>query len=250
MDDIQQQSDNVENEISADTGVLASEIDGDDDGDVGAAPALPQSELEALAAKIEALLFVSSRPMAARRLGELLGHTSVTPIRQACDWLAAQYVGRAFQLVRLAGGYQLQSRPEFEEVVLKLQRQRKAQKLTPGALETLAIVAYKQPITRNELDAIRGVSSDHHVRTLSERNLIRITGRQPVTQGMGAALYGTTVEFLNAFGLRSISQLPTQADLGMTSTSGENADDGQSDDEDPSEEVALEVIEVRHADGK
>ncbi|MCK6440002.1 MAG: SMC-Scp complex subunit ScpB [Planctomycetes bacterium] len=178
-------------------------------------PELDADEVPALAKRMEALLFVSPRPMSVRRLAELLGLTSVVPVRQAAAYLKPTYDGHAFELRELAGGYQFMTTPEFEAEVLKLQKQKKAQKLTPGALETLAVIAYKQPITRQEIDNIRGVSSDHHIRALAERDLVKVVGRKTDgTFGGGApALYGTTTQFLNEFGLKSLSELPVTDDM-------------------------------------
>ncbi len=132
-----------------------------------AAQAKPMTDAEvtALSLRVEALLFVSAKPLAPRRIADLLGIASVIPIRRAAALLATACTGRSYELREHAGGYQLMTRPEFEKDVLLLQRERKAQKLTPGALETLAVVAYKQPIGRTELDSIRGAGSDHHIRS-------------------------------------------------------------------------------------
>jgi segregation and condensation protein B len=184
--------------------------------DPATAPAMSDAEIAALSLRVEALLFVSAKPLAARRIAELLGLTSVIPIRRAAEKLAASCESRSFELREHAGGYQFMTRPAHENDVLLLQRQRRAQKLSPGGLETLAVIAYKQPITRTELEAIRGSGSDHHIRALSERGLIRIVDRkreEGTIGGMGAALYGTTTQFLDEFGLGTLSELPTHDDL-------------------------------------
>lgn len=178
----------------------------------------PIVELEGiaeLARRMEALLFVSSRPMSAKRLADLLELDSIVPIREAADYLNEQYAERAFELRLLAGGYQLLTRAALEPEVLKLQKQRKAQKLTPGALETLAIIAYKQPIPRQDIDNIRGVQSDHYIRQLAERHLIRVVGRggDGSFGGSNPALYGTTTTFLDEFGLKSLKELPQEEDM-------------------------------------
>lgn len=194
-----------------------AEVHPDIDDNPATAPALSDADVGELAARVEALLFVSPRPLNVRRIAELLGFSSVIPIRRAAAILREAYAARAFELRETAGGYQLMTRPEFEADVVKLSRVRRAQKLSQGALETLAVVAYKQPITRAELDAIRGAASDHHLRTLGERGLVRVTGRQRAegTFGGGAALYGTTTAFLDEFGLGSTGELPREGDLGM-----------------------------------
>jgi segregation and condensation protein B len=197
-------------------------------GDVITGAAIPQ---DALAARLEALLFVHSRPVAARRLAELAGLTSVIPVKQALELLQKRYNdhGSAFTLQDLAQGYQLTTRPVHDALLHQLVREREAQKLSPATLEALAIIAYKQPIGRADLDNIRGAGSDHLVRNLLDRGLIKVTDRDS-SKG-NAALYGTTAEFLRAFGLRSISELPTEGDLAApTETEG--------DDEGPAVEQA------------
>ena len=180
-------------------------------GDVIAASALPQ---DTLAAKLEALLFVHSKPVSTRRLAELVGLTSVIPINQALELLQKRYeeMGSAFTLQELAKGFQLTTRPEHDPLLSQLVRQREAQKLSPATLEALAIIAYKQPLGRSDLENIRGAGSDHLVRALMDRGLIKVTERDTTKPG-NPALYGTTAEFLRAFGLRSISELPQEGDL-------------------------------------
>jgi len=173
--------------------------------------AIPQ---DALAAKLEALLFVHSRPVALRRLAELAGQGSVIPVRQALEFLAARYEssGSAFTLQNLAQGYQLTTRPEHDALLQQLVREREAQKLSPATLEALAIIAYKQPISRAELENIRGAGADHLVRTLMDRGLVKV-GERDTSKPGNPALYVTTAEFLRAFGLRDLRELPSQADL-------------------------------------
>ncbi len=189
-------------------------------GDIIAAGAIPQ---DALAAKLEALLFVHSRPVSARRLSELVGITSVIPVKQALDLLTRRYSehGSAFTLQNLAAGYQLTTRPEHDALLNQLVREREAQKLSPATLEALAIIAYKQPIGRNELENIRGAGSDHLVRALMDRGLVKVTERDTSKPG-SPALYGTTAEFLRAFGLRSLSELPSEGDLAAPTADDEN----------------------------
>ncbi|MEZ5990863.1 MAG: SMC-Scp complex subunit ScpB [Planctomycetota bacterium] len=216
------------------------EDEGSDDataaGDVIAGSALPQ---DALAARLEALLFVHSRPVAARRLAELVGLTSVIPVKQALELLQNRYNehGSAFTLQELAKGYQLTTRPEHDELLAQLVRQREAQKLSPATLEGLAIIAYKQPIGRQEIENIRGAGSDHLVRALLDRALIKVVERDS-SKG-NAALYGTTAEFLRAFGLRSISELPQEGDLAAP-----NVDEGDDDDSD----AVIEEAEINAPD--
>ena len=200
-------------------------------GDVVAASEIPQ---DALAAKLEALLFVHSRPVPARRLGDLLGVVSVIPVKQALELLMLRYdkSGSAFTLQNLANGYQLNTRPEHDELLSQLVRQREAQKLSPATLEALAVIAYKQPIGRHELENIRGAGCDHLVRALLDRTLVKVVKRDSEKPG-SPALYGTTAEFLRAFGLRTLSELPQEGDLATPS-----------DDEPAGDEVEISETEA------
>ncbi|MBE7491362.1 MAG: SMC-Scp complex subunit ScpB [Planctomycetes bacterium] len=202
-------------------------------GDIIAASAIPQ---DALAAKLEALLFVHSRPVSARRLAELVGLTSVIPVRQALEFLAARYdrTGSSFTLQNLAQGYLLTTRPEHDELLKQLVREREAQKLSPATLEALAIIAYKQPISRTELENIRGAGVDHLVRNLLDRGLVKVGDRDSAKPG-APALYVTTAEFLRAFGLRSLNELPTEADLAVGATDAGDAEVDQAPVSDPAD---------------
>lgn len=203
-------------------------------GDIIAASAIPQ---DALAAKLEALLFVHSKPVSARRLAELVEITSVIPIKQALEFLARRYdeTGSAFSLQNLAQGYMLTTRPEHDDLLKKLVREREAQKLSPATLEALAIIAYKQPISRTELENIRGAGVDHLVRALLDRGLVKVGDRDGSKPG-APALYVTTAEFLRAFGLKSIGELPTEADLSAGAQDAGDADVEQTQAADPGQE--------------
>jgi segregation and condensation protein B len=196
--------------------------------------AMPQ---DALAARLEALLFVHGKPVSARRLAELTGLTSVIPIKQALELLAARYeqAGSAFTLQELAKGYQLTTRPEHDGLLKQLVREREAQKLSPATLEALAIIAYKQPIGRGELENIRGAGSDHLVRALMDRGLVKVVERDSSKPG-NPALYGTTGEFLRAFGLRGLNELPTQGDLAAPNIDEDEAEIEQAQIRNPEEE--------------
>lgn len=201
-------------------------------GDVIALGAIPQ---DALMSKLEALLFVHSKPVSARRLGELVGLASVIPVKQALEALQKRYdaIGSAFSLQELAKGYALTTRPAHDDLLKQLVREREAQKLSPATLEALAIIAYKQPIGRGELENIRGAGSDHLVRALLDRGLVKVTERDSTKPG-NPALYGTTGEFLRVFGLRGISELPTEGDLAAPA-------DSDADDDEP----VIERAEVK-----
>ncbi|MBD3368350.1 MAG: SMC-Scp complex subunit ScpB [Candidatus Eisenbacteria bacterium] len=157
---------------------------------------------------VEALLFSSDTPVTLDRLCSVMEGHERSDIREAVERLAAEYdeQGRAFTIAKLAGGWQLYARPEYSKWIRDLNSSRSATRLSQAALETLAIVAYKQPIVRAEVEGVRGVDSSGVLSTLLKRNLIAIAGRAP---GMGRALmYRTTREFLRYFGLDSLTDLP------------------------------------------
>ena len=162
----------------------------------------------------EALLFASDEPVPAARLAQLLGKgADAKTVRKLVDDLNGEYAGqgRAFEVVEIAGGFQLLTRPEFKDWIAELHRHRRQDKLTPSAVETLAIVAYKQPIQRATVDDIRGVQTGPLLRSLLERGLIKVVGRQNVPGR--PILYGTSRLFLQHFGLKSLKDLPRVAEL-------------------------------------
>ncbi len=163
--------------------------------------------------QIEAILFVSDHPVSLSRLEGLLENVDRSQLRQYLAELGAEYEsqGRAFALQEIAGGYQLTTRPECAEAIAKLQKSRADHRLSTAALETLAIVAYKQPIGRADIESIRGVQSGPLLRALLDRGLVRVVGREE-TLGR-PVLYGTTERFLEILGLSSIRDLPRPEEL-------------------------------------
>ena len=161
---------------------------------------------------VEALLFAADEPVSARRLAAMIDGTTGSVADLVRD-LNAEYLReeRAFHVQEVAGGYRLVTRPEFATWVADLRASDSSPRLSQAALETLSIVAYKQPVTRAELESIRGVTVDGVLKTLVERELVRITGRE---EGMGRPLlYGTTDYFLEYFGLPSLDALPRPDEL-------------------------------------
>lgn len=157
-------------------------------------------------AAIEAMVFASPRPVAAREMGEILGidpRTADTIV----DDLRREYddEGRGMQIVFVAGGYQMATRPAHADYIARLNVGTR-QALSKPALETVAMIAYRQPITRAELETIRGVRVDGVLNTLIERGLVRPVGRKKAPGR--PVLYGTTPEFLRWFGLASLDDLP------------------------------------------
>ncbi|HEY1377787.1 MAG TPA: SMC-Scp complex subunit ScpB [Gemmataceae bacterium] len=163
---------------------------------------------DARLARLEAVLFAAEEPLAARRLAALAELADAADARRLVerlrDLLAAE--GSAFRVEELAGGYQLLTRPEFHPWLVRLRQTAGEPKLTGALLETLAIVAYRQPIMRADLEAVRGVHCGEALRQLMERGLVRIAGRD---DSLGRpVLYGTTKKFLQTFGLRDLRDLP------------------------------------------
>jgi segregation and condensation protein B len=159
---------------------------------------------EDLARALECLLFMSEEPLSARELGELL-ETPPGAVTAAMSGVTARYADSGLQVIEVAGGYRLCTRPEFGPYVERLHEPRRF-RLSQAALETLAIVAYRQPVTRPEIEAIRGVSADSAVNTLLERGLVREAGQK---QAPGRPMtYATTELFLLQFGLNHLSDLP------------------------------------------
>src|SRR5436305_15292911 len=159
---------------------------------------------------VEALLFASDTPLEAERIRDVLDLESAQAARELVEEVRARYQERGLMLVEVGGGYRLVTRPELAPWLVKLARARTKQRLSRPALETLAIVAYKQPVSRPEVDAIRGVNSDAVLENLLERRLIRIPGRKDAPGR--PYLFETTREFLVAFGLRDLGDLPKVED--------------------------------------
>lgn len=156
---------------------------------------------------LEALLFINERPIEVNELIQVL-ESSRSETEKALEELSSEYEqrGSGICIVKVAGGYQMCSAPEAETWVKKMYRERTKQKLSTASLETLAIIAYKQPITRVEIEAIRGVNVDGVARKLSELGLIKIAGRKDVVGK--PFLYITTRKFLEYFGINTLKDLP------------------------------------------
>jgi segregation and condensation protein B len=172
----------------------------------------PGGEGSRLKSILEALIFVSEQPISLDRMAGVLSDCSRARLKQVLDELEQDYEIRAgaLEIVKVANGYQFRTRAEFAPWIGRL-RQQKFTRLSRAALETLAIVAYRQPVTRAEAEAIRGVDSGAVLGTLLERRLLRILGRKDVAGR--PILYGTTQEFLELFGLNSLKDLPTLKEI-------------------------------------
>jgi segregation and condensation protein B len=161
---------------------------------------------------VEALILSSSEPISAVKLAEIIPYCKPGQAKDLVNELNTEYAeqDRAFEIWEVAGGYQLRTRAEFSGYLQKLQKER-ALRLSQAALETLAIIAYRQPVTRAEIEDVRGVDAGAVVKTLLERHLIRIAGQREVPGR--PMLYGTSRRFLEVFGLDDLKGLPTLREL-------------------------------------
>lgn len=162
---------------------------------------------------VEAVLFASDAPLSADEIARADEALDEDQVEDALQLLKAEYddAGRAFQIVELAEGYQVLTRPEYAPYLERFDNVPRQTRLSSPAIETLAIIAYRQPIGRLEVEYIRGVGASGVIRTLQERRLIDVVGR---SEGLGRPLlYGTTPDFLEHFGFKSLEDLPRPEDL-------------------------------------
>ncbi len=163
---------------------------------------------------IEAILFASDEPLSAERLVNIAEFNGgVKQVKKCIETLNEQYSqsGRAFRIEEIAGGFQMMTLPEYNNWLKNLLRQRADNKLSPAALETLAIIAYKQPIIRADVEGIRGVACGEMLRSLMYKGLVKIVGKAEI---LGRPLlYGTTKKFLEVFGLNDLKDLPKAEEL-------------------------------------
>lgn len=158
---------------------------------------------------LEALLFATSESLSLARITAILKEYDAAAVKEALSNLGerCEKEGRPYGLEEIGGGYRLLTRSEYGDYIRRLQKVARGDRLTPASLETLAIVAYKQPVIKAEVDAIRGVKSDGTLQSLLRRHLIRVVGRADV---LGRPLlYGTTKLFLDQFGLKNLDDLPS-----------------------------------------
>lgn len=200
-------------------------------------------------ARTEAILFLAREPLPSRKLAQLADLTDGTEARTLVRELNKLYdpQGCAFRVVEVAGGFQLMSRPQFSPWLRRLHSVPLEVRLSGPALETLAVVAYRQPVLRAAVEVIRGVQCGEILRQLMERDLVKIAGR---SEDLGRPfLYGTTKQFLRVFGLRAIDELPRREwfEVAELEASVESPEPSQSEDPeaDTSEEVVLEEVALK-----
>jgi segregation and condensation protein B len=171
-------------------------------------PSRDISDLETLKGIVEAVLFAATEPVPLRRLRGIVGRPASENMKKAVTALQEECrsAQRGVEIEEVAGGYRMVTNPDFSPWVMKIRATRREDRISQAALETLAIVAYKQPIPRAEVDAIRGVNSGDLLRRLLEKNLVKIVGK---AETLGRPLlYGTTKKFLEVFGLKDLKDLP------------------------------------------
>ncbi|MBI1852654.1 MAG: SMC-Scp complex subunit ScpB [Planctomycetes bacterium] len=198
-------SDEPHTEAAPESGVA---VEAQESSPPAEAPARP-----ALRSAVEAALFATAEPLTADRIAKAITGVDKRRVVAEIEALREEYraQNRAFDVEEVAGGFHLRTRVDHAPVVERLVIERREERLTTAAIETLAIIAYKQPISRAEIEAIRGVQSSTLIRTLLDRGLVRITGRAEV---LGRPLlYGTTTAFLERFGLKSPRDLPRRDDF-------------------------------------
>ncbi len=167
-----------------------------------------------LRAAVEAVLFAADEPATPAQIAKAIGGVKPSTVKKALEDLASVYesTGSGLAAEELAGGWTILTREDYADMIRRLRKSTEGRKLSPAALETLAVVAYKQPVQRQQVEDIRGVGSGPMLRTLMERGLVKIAGRAEV---LGRPLlYGTTKRFLDTFGLASIKDLPKAKELG------------------------------------
>ena len=202
--------DDIRDELTEDPSPVPLDVPEDDADAPGHAD--ESGDVARLATIIESVLFAAATPVSLRKLVDILEGPTIKEVQGALTYLKEQYAPgqRGIQLLEVAGGYQLRTARENASWVRAVFRE-KPMRLGRATLETLAIVAYKQPVTRADIEAIRGVDADAAVSTLLSRRLIKIVGRK---EGVGRPLlYATTAEFLEIFGLKDLKELPALHEL-------------------------------------
>lgn len=193
---------------------------------------------------IESLLFVADEPLTIERLKQIISGAEAKALRAALEELTVDYETRlgGFYLNQVAGGYQIRTRPEYMEWIKRL-LQPKPQRLSKAALETLAIIAYKQPVIRSDIEQLRGVDCGGVLRVLLERKFIRVLGRKEIPGR--PLIYATTKRFLEVFGLKNLKDLPTPKEIEEFGTTlseemSETAGDDQLETEDSEDQEQIQ----------
>jgi len=185
---------------------------GDDEGKPKKRSKKPPEPVDpSVKAAVEAIIFAADDPVAPAAIAKAIGDVKPSIVRKAIDELCREREASGISIVEVAGGWTMLTREEYAPAIRRLRRATESRKLTAAALETLAVVAYKQPIQKQEIEDIRGVSCGPILRTLMQNNLVKIAGR---AEALGRPLlYGTTKRFLDVFGMASLKDLPKISEL-------------------------------------
>jgi len=221
-----------------------NEAHGEEAEQAGAGGRLSDEARAEIKAAIEAVLFAAQDPLSTSRIAGCIRGADGRLVRSLLKEIAEDYrtSNRGFQVEEVAGGFRLYSRPDLHQYVEKMFKQRQAVRLSPAAVETLAIVAYKQPVTRAEVEDIRGVATGPILRNLLDLSLIKIAGRAEV---LGRPLlYGTTKKFLEHFGLKSLADLPRSEDFQAAAEQEEASGVSAEDMASVALRTALETAEI------
>jgi len=196
---------------------------------------------------IESLLFVADEPLSIEQLKQVLSLSDTKMIRQALNELIADYEGRqgAFTLHEVAGGYQFRSHPDYVPWIKRL-LQPKPSRLSKAALETLAIIAYKQPMIRSDIEHLRGVDCGGVLRMLLERKLIRVLGRKEIPGR--PLIYATTKQFLQVFDLKNLRDLPSPKEIEALGIETMDAVDPEDEAADATESEDDTIVEIDSED--
>jgi len=199
-------------------------------------------EEDNLKSAVEALIFASERPVTLEQLKKALGNPESGQLRKIIDELKEEYEAenRGFRIAEIAGGFQMITAPSFAPFLKKLYKDRSVDKLSKPALESLAIIAYKQPLTKSEIESLRNVNVDGVMKSLLEKNLIRISGRKKIPGR--PFVFGTTRQFLEHFGLKSLDDLPKFEDFNVMAEKAEAKNE--------IEPISEENAEVRNEPGQ
>lgn len=193
-------------------------------------------------ARLEAVLLVADGTLSTRKLAQLATLVDAAEAGQLIEDLNSAYdaVDSAFRIERVATGYQLLTRPQFARWLDKLHHRQSELKLSPPAMETLTIVAYRQPVTRADIEEVRGVQCTEMLKQLMDRNLVRIAGHD---DSLGRPyLYGTTRNFLELFGLRTLKDLPMADQLRPKEPAAESDNESSDGDEESTDELAASLV--------
>lgn len=201
-----------------------------------------EEDIEVRMLRVEGVLFISREPLTTRRLAQLAGLADATEARTLIRRLTERYekVGRAFRIEEVGGGFEMLTKPQFAPWLRRLGHVPQEERLTSAAMEVLAIIAYRQPVMRADIEAIRGVSSEEVLKQLLSRDLARICGR---SEELGRPyLYGTTKRFLKMFGLKSLEKLPRADWINETW----DVEDSAGDDPDPESPTMSSTLPIRN----